>query len=148
MSASREKKKRQELLASGAVDPKAARQAEQRAAEKKSNILYGVIAAVFVVVAIALVVYNSGIIQRSKTAVTIDGRNYTVPEAAFYYGQAYQSFLNSETGYFYTAIGALNTQASLKSQNYRERQTWYEHLNEQAVETMRFVLAAVVVLYF
>ncbi|MCI9036491.1 MAG: hypothetical protein HFF80_01895 [Oscillospiraceae bacterium] len=143
MSASREKKKRQELLASGAVDPKAARQAEQRAAEKKSNILYGVIAAVFVVVAIALVVYNSGIIQRSKTAVTIDGRNYTVPEAAFYYGQAYQSFLNSETGYFYTAIGALNTQASLKSQNYSESQTWDEHFKEQAVENMRFVHAAV-----
>ena len=32
MSASREKKKRQELLSSGAVDPKAARAAEQRAA--------------------------------------------------------------------------------------------------------------------
>ena len=142
MSASREKKKRQELLASGTVDPKAARQAEQRAAEKKSNILYGVIAAVFVVVAIALVVYNSGIIQRSKTAVTIDGRSYTVPEAAYYYGQAYQSFLNSDTGYFYAITGALNTQASLKSQNYSDDQTWDDYFKEQAVENMRFVHAA------
>ena len=32
MSASREKKKRQELLANGAADPKAARAAEQKAA--------------------------------------------------------------------------------------------------------------------
>ena len=39
MSASREKKKRQELLANGAADPKAARAAEQKAAERKSNIL-------------------------------------------------------------------------------------------------------------
>jgi len=142
MSASREKKKRQELLASGAVDPKAAREAEQRAAEKKANILYGVLAAVFVVVAIALVVYNSGIIQRSKTAVTIDGQKYTVPEAAFYYGQAYQTFLNSDTGYFYTAIGALDTKSSLKSQTYSDDQTWDDYFKEQAVETMRFVHAA------
>ena len=75
MSASREKKKRQ---VTGAVDPKSARQAEQKAAEKKANILYGTLAAVFVVVAIFLVVYNSGIIQRNKTALVIDGQKHTV----------------------------------------------------------------------
>ena len=56
MSASREKKKRQEISASGAADPRAARAAEQRAAERTSNILYGTVAAIFVVVAVALVV--------------------------------------------------------------------------------------------
>ena len=58
MSASREKKKRQEISASGAADPRAARAAEQRAAERKSNILYGTVAAIFVVVAVALVVFS------------------------------------------------------------------------------------------
>ena len=143
MSASREKKKRQELLSSGAVDPKAARAAEQRAAEKKSNLLYGTIAVVFVVVAIALVVYNSGVIQRRQTAVTIDGESYTVPETSYYYWQSYQNFLNSEMGSLYAALGALNPNVSLKSQSYTEDQTWDDYFKEQAVDTMRFVHAAV-----
>ena len=92
MSASREKKKRQEFLASGAVDPKAARAAEQKAAERRSNILYCTVAVIFVVVAAALLVYNSGIIQRSQTAVTIDGQKYTVPQAAYYYQQVCNNY--------------------------------------------------------
>ena len=99
MSASREKKKRQEQLANGTVNPKAAREAEQKAAEKRSTMLYSLLAAAFVVVAIFLVVYNSGIIERNKTAATIDGEKYTVAQAAYYYQQAYQSYLNSSSGY-------------------------------------------------
>lgn len=141
MSASREKKKRQELLSTGTTDSKAARAAEQRAAERRSNILYGVVAGLFVVVAVALLVYNSGIIQRRQTAVTIGGESYTVPETSFYYQQAYQGFLNSQNGYLYAALGMLDTSASLKSQNYTDDQTWDEFFKEQAVETMRFVHA-------
>ena len=49
MSASREKKNRQELAAQGYVDPKVIREAEEKAAQKKSKIIYGIIAAVFVI---------------------------------------------------------------------------------------------------
>ena len=70
MSASREKKRRQEQLANGTVNPRTAREAEQRAAEKRSNMLYTLLAVAFIVVAIFLVVYNSGIIERNKTAAT------------------------------------------------------------------------------
>ena len=140
MSASREKKKRQ---VTGAVDPKSARQAEQKAAEKKANILYGTLAAVFVVVAIFLVVYNSGIIQRNKTALVIDGQKHTVAEVNYYYQSAYQSFISSQNGYLYTALGMLDTKKSLKEQSYTEDQTWDEYFKEQAVDSMRFVQAAV-----
>ena len=92
MSASREKKKRQEISASGAVDPRAARAAEQRAAERKSNILYGTVAAVFVVVAVALVVYNSGIIQRNQTAAVIGGDMFTVAHVGYYYQHMFNKF--------------------------------------------------------
>ena len=56
MSASREKKARQEFNASGAVEPKAAREAQERAKQRRSNWLYGGIAIVFVLVAAALLV--------------------------------------------------------------------------------------------
>lgn len=139
MSASREKKKRQ---VNGAVDPKAARQAEQKAAQRKTDILYGALAVAFVVIAVVLVVYNSGIIQRNKTAVTIDGQKYNVAEAAFYYQSAYQSFLNSQNGYLYTALGMLDTSMPLSQQSYSEEQTWEDYFKEQAVENMKFVHAA------
>jgi len=142
MSASREKKKRQELFANGAVDAKTAREAEQIAADKRSNILYGVLAAAFVILAIFLVVYNSGFIDRNKTAVTIDGQEYSVPEAAYYYQQAYQGFLNSSEGYYAVALGMLDTKSSLKSQSYDDSKTWDEYFKELAVSNMQFVHAA------
>lgn len=139
MSASREKKKRQEFFAEGGVDPRAARAAEQKAAEKKTKILYSSLAIVFVVVAVFLVVYNSGIIQRSQTAVTIDGEKYTVADASYYYQDAYQGFLNTYGSY--ASIFGLDTSKSLKSQYYSEDQTWDEYFKDQAVTKMKFVHA-------
>lgn len=137
MSASREKKKRQELLSSGAVDPKAAREAEKRAAERKSNILYGTVACVFVVVAIALLVYNSGIIQRSQTAVTIDGDKYTVPEVSYYYNQIcsnYASFFGQDY------LQTLKTQPHPEDEN----KTYNDYFKESAVDNMKYIHAATV----
>lgn len=137
MSASREKKKRQEFLASGAVDPRAARAAEQRAAERKSNILYAVVAGIFVVVAVALVVYNSGIIQRSQTAVTIDGEKYNVAETSYYYSQVYQNYAS-----FYSQLGM--DPSGLKSQPYGDDGTTYDDFFKQsAVDNMKYIHAAV-----
>ena len=77
MNASREKKNRQEVAASGVADPKTARQAQEQAKERRSNRLYAIIAIAFVVVAIGLVVWNSNIIQRGTTAVTGEGESYS-----------------------------------------------------------------------
>ena len=46
MSASREKKIRQDLAAQGVTDPKKIREAEEKAKARKNNSLYGVIAGV------------------------------------------------------------------------------------------------------
>ena len=53
MSASREKKSRQEQTGSGWNDPKTAREAKERKEERRTNILYGTIGVVFLLVAIA-----------------------------------------------------------------------------------------------
>lgn len=79
MSASREKKNRQDLASQGIQDPKAIREAEEKAQQRKANRLYGAIAVVFVLVAALLVVVNSGVLERSATAITVDGENYTAP---------------------------------------------------------------------
>ena len=68
MSASREKKTRQEMAASGIPDMKDIHAAEEKAKQRRSNWLYGSIAIIFVVVAVALLIWNSNVIQRSKTA--------------------------------------------------------------------------------
>ena len=138
MSASREKKKRQELLANGAADPKAARAAEQKAAERKSNILYATVAILFVIVAAGLWFYNSGIIQRSQTAVTIDGEKYNAAETSYYYGQVYQNYAS-----FYSAMGMDPT--GLKSQPYggEDGKTYDDFFKESAVDNMKYIHAAV-----
>lgn len=135
MSASREKKKRQELASSGAVDPKAVRAAEQKAAERKSNILYTTVAVVFVVLAVALWVYNSGIFQRNQTAVTVDGEKYTVAQVSYYYGQVCNQ---------YASIFGQEYLQNLKTQEYGENgfDTWNDYFKDEAVENLKFVHAA------
>ena len=140
MSASREKKRRQELLAAnGGVDPKAAREAERLAAEKKSKILYSGIAIGFVVVALALVIFNSGIIQRNRTAVTIDGENYSVADVSYYYYNAYQSFMSSGYGsYFIDSTQPLSSQGYFGSSD----MTWADYFKEEAIDTLKLVHTA------
>ena len=123
MSASRERKKRQEFIAGGGTDPKAVREAERKAKERKSNILYGTIGAVFVLVAAFLVIYNSGILQRSATAVTIDGVDYSAADYSFYY--------HSLRNYYARQYG-----------NYVDMFVSADQLQEQTLSQMKFVQAA------
>ncbi len=144
MSASREKKKRQELTASGTVDPKAAKAAEEKAAARKTNILYGTLGIIFVVVAVFLVVYNSSFLTRSRTAVTIDGEKYSVAETSYYYGQAFQSFLSSDEGYMMAMYGMIDTSTALSAQTcaYDSTITWADYFKDQGVQSMCFIHAA------
>lgn len=141
MSASREKKKRQELVSSGSVESRAAREAKQKAAEKRSSRLYTAVAVIFVVAAIALVVYNSNIIQRRQVALTVGDKEYTAADVSYYYSNAYQNFVNSSNGYMMVAYGMLDTSKPLDSQTcyLSEEQTWAEYFQEQAVDSIRAV---------
>ncbi len=123
MSASRERKKRQEFIAGGGTDPKAAREAERKAKERKSNILYGTIGAVFVLVTAFLVIYNSGVLQRNATAVTIDGVNYSASDYSYFYHAVYQSYYQQYGSYTDMLVTA-------------------DQLQEQTLNQMKFVQAA------
>lgn len=152
MSASREKKSRQEQTSAGWTDPKTAREAQQRREEKRSSILYGVIAVVFVLVAITVIVWKSNIIQKTATAATIDGQKYTAAEVGFHYQNAYRNFINEYYTYLSYGMLSLNTGASLSSQTVGEGdatilnlesdavgKTWKDYFVDQALEQMAVV---------
>ena len=113
MSASREKKNRQDLASQGIQDPKAIREAEEKAQQRKANRLYGTIAVVFVLVAALLVVVNSGVLERSATAITVDGKNYTAAQMNYYYYGIKNSIINSGYSSFY----GIDTSVAMDKQN-------------------------------
>ena len=92
MGASRERKKRQEYYASGGVDKKAVRAAEERASQRRFNIGLGVGAGVFVLLAAFLLIYNSGILQRGRTAVTVGDKVFTAADYSYYYHTIYSNY--------------------------------------------------------
>ena len=112
MSASREKKNRQTFAASGAVDPKATRAAEEKAKQRKSNILYISVAVAFVLVAAFVLIWNSAALQRSKTALTIGETKYTTAQVQYAYYAAYNDVRSSK----YVSYMGLDTRKSLSSQ--------------------------------
>ena len=112
MSASREKKIRQELAAQGIPDIKEIRAAEERKQQRRANILYGSIAAAFVLVAAALLIWNSNIIQRNSTAISVDGVKYSAAEVSYYYQSAYNSVASGD----YAGYVSLNANAPLSQQ--------------------------------
>ena len=150
MSASREKKSRQEQTGSGWNDPKTAREAKERKEERRTNILYGTIGVVFLLVAIAAVVWKSNIIPKSATAVTINGETYNAAEVNFYFENNYQNFLNQN--YNYLSMIGLDTGSSLKSQTVSatgamfvtdatEGETWYDYFLNGALDQMAGIQA-------
>ena len=154
MSASREKKSRQELNSTGWTDPRTAREAQQRKEEKRSSILYGAIAVAFVLVAITVIVWKSNIIQKTANAATIDGQKYTAAEVNFHYQNVYRNFINNNYTMLAYGMLSLNTNASLSSQTLGEGdaamlglepdavgQTWKDYFVDQTLEQMAAVQA-------
>ena len=155
MSASREKKTRQDLNSSGWADPKNAREAKQRKEERRTNLLYGTIGVVFLLVAIVAVVWRTNIIPKTLTAATVNGEKYTAAEVNFYFENYYQNFLNSN--YSLLSMIGLDTNTSLKEQTISETaasmlpamgmpesedgQTWYDYLVDRALEQLAGVQA-------
>ena len=155
MSASREKKTRQDLNSSGWADPKNAREAKQRKEEHRTNLLYGTIGVVFLVLAIVAVVWRTNIIPKTLTAATVNGEKYTAAEVNFYFENYYQNFLNRN--YSVLSMIGLDTGSSLKDQTVsdtansllpamgmpeaEEGQTWYDYMADRALEQLAGVQA-------
>ena len=145
MSASREKKNRQDLTQQeGYVDFKAQRAAEEQRAQKKSNALYITIAIIFVVVGIILGLMKSGIFQKNATALTVNGKDFTPAQVNYFYRATYNDIANSQ----YASYMGLDTKTSLSKQTVNdmakmmlgisseEEMTWDECLKNIAKENL------------
>lgn len=142
MSASREKKSRQELAGTDYVDPKVIREEEQRQAEKRSNRLYLTIAIIFVVIAVVSIAWKSNFFQKKTTALTIGDQKYTAAEVNYYFQQSYQAFL-SQNSYFLSYMG-LDVNTDLRDQAYpggEEGYTWFDFFMDQTEQQMIMVQA-------
>lgn len=136
MSGSRQKKNRQEQ-ASDFLDPRTAREAAERKKQKRTDRMYAAVFIAFLVVAIVVVTWNSGILQKRATAVTINGEKYTAAEVNYYYSSTYNSFI-SQYGSYASMLG-LNTGKSLKSQEcamLEDGGTWFDYFLQQAEDQM------------
>ena len=137
MSASREKQNRQDGASGQGPSPRAQKRMEEERSARRSMILYTVVGILCVVFAVFLIIWKSGIVQRSLTAVTVNGVSYTAVDAQYYYDYAYSNIL---TYYANFGMSPFDTSVSLKEQVYDTEtgQTWHDYLMEQALDYMVF----------
>lgn len=97
--------------------------------ERRSMALYTAVAIVVVVAAVAAMFWRSGVLQRSMTALDVNGVKYTTADVQYYYGAIY-----SEQAQYY----AFDPSVSVKKQMYDESagQTWYDHLIDLSVQRL------------
>ena len=136
MSASREKKARQEQVSTGFVDARTQREREEQAKARRSNIMYTVIAIVFVVVAAVVIVANSKVIERNAKAVTVGSETYTAADVDYYFYTNYNNFVRQYSSNL--SLLGLDTSKSLKEQDcqFMEDSTWYDYFSTQAINSL------------
>ncbi len=138
MSASREKKTRQEQTVSGYVDPRTKREQEEQAKARRSSMLYIAVAVAFVIVAVVVIVANSKVIERNADAVTIGTETFTAADVDYFYYNVYNNFVTSAQSSGYLSLYGIDTSKSMKEQDcmLTDGGTWYDYFLEQALEQM------------
>lgn len=110
------------------------RQEEQ--ADRRSMAIYTVVGVAVVVVAIAMLVWTSGILQRNLTAVEISGSKYTAADVEYYFNSTYTNTVNFYMSQYFTT--PFDTKVSTQKQVYDQEsgQTWHDYLMEEALKRM------------
>ena len=131
------------------AEDKVVSEADQRKAEKRSNLMYTLIAVAFVIVAAVSIFwrFTSNAPQKDLPAVTINGQEYTAAEVNFYYQNLYGNFVNNN--YYFLSFMGLDMNSSLKEQVISEDAaallglegiesgtTWHEYLMQETLAQM------------
>ena len=137
VSASKEHKKELEL-------ERQRQREEQAKAERKSMALYGVIAAVVAVFAVAMLVLNSGVLQRSVAAVTVNDTKFTAADMQYYYNMEYATEVgNSQTYAMYGMPYNFDYTVDPAKQVYNAEtgETWEDFFVESAKQSAVYLTA-------
>ncbi len=127
MSASREKKTRQERGAEQ-LSPKEQKAREERQANRRTTAIFTACAVLFIIAVAAMALYQSGVLQRGAAAASVNGQTYTAADIAYYYYNGRQNLLQS---------GSVDSGKSLREQTVGETdQTWYDYLADTAVHSL------------
>jgi hypothetical protein len=138
MSASQEKKVRQQLREEGKDKRQIAQEEIERAQKRRhtTGVVTGIIAAVLVV---ALFIFSSNLPYTTISAVTVGNTGYSAAEYSFFYKLTYNNFVNQYGSYL--QMMGLDTTKSLSSQQYTEDQTWAQYFQEAAQTSMKDMTA-------
>ena len=136
MSASREKKSRQQMLAEGMSDKEIKHYLDTEKSGRNTK-LYIAGAVVLGVAMIASVVWNSGMIQRGTIAANVNGVEYTVAEMDYYYNTAVENELYM--GYY--GLSTYNPKISAKDQMKTEDQTYQDFFVTEALAQVQGIQA-------
>lgn len=133
MSASREKKKRQELYDSGEMI-RDAKKTPQRGLSKLANWLIGIGAIIFAIVFVCLVVFNSNVFLNNIPAASVGDTSISAGAANYYYWDAVNTTANYYGDYFQYFV---DTSKSYKSQAYSEDMSWADYFMQTALTNMQ-----------
>ena len=143
MSASTERKKRQEARAAG-TDKKTNESIRQAKETKKWKVSYTIIIVVLVLLLAFSLFVTSSLPYRTLTAVQCSTDKYTVADFEYYFGSGYNYFM-SQYGSYASYFG-LNTGTDLKEQTCSISEdenitTWYDYFEDMALKNMQQVSA-------
>lgn len=137
MSASKEHKKELEL-------ERQRQREEQAKAERKTMKIYAAVGAVCAVVAAAVLVINSGILQRNVAAVTINGTKFTAADMQYYYNMQYQNAANMSQSYALYGIDYgfdYTVDPAKQVYNAETGETWKDFLLDSAKQGAAYLTA-------
>lgn len=141
MSASSDRRKRQEAIASG-LDKKTNASLEEQKKQRKSkfNWIFGSIVVALLIAAILIL--NSNLFYTRTTAVQVGDKSYTTAQFNYYYKTQYYNFMQQYGSY--ASYFGLDTDQPLKSQTCNMMEdggTWYDYFKQSALNMMAQVTA-------
>lgn len=138
MSASQQKKLRQQQREQGTEKRQVAQKKEAKQA-KKGKAIAATVWTVLVVAVLAAVLFSSNLFYHTFPAVTIGDTSYNASELSFIYKSTYFNFVNTYGDYL--QYMNLDTTKSLSSQAYSDTQTWADNFREQAISALTEITA-------
>lgn len=138
MSASKQKKIRQEQREQGTEKRQLAQQKAEKTAKRVSRIKVTVWVVVLAIVAVALLV-SSGLFYNHFTALKVGDEKYTAAEYNFFYKSYISNFVN-QYGQYLSYMG-LDTTKPYDEQTYEDGKTWADFFKESTQTQIKEVTA-------